>query len=79
MEINQNKLSTRLLSLDVFRGITIAVMIIVNCPGLSTAYSFLEHSDWNGYLSRSSFSLFYYDLASFFCYSIKQFKKKREI
>lgn len=39
---------TRLLSLDVFRGLTIAIMILVNSPGNRTAYSWLEHSDWNG-------------------------------
>lgn len=38
----------RLLSVDVFRGITIAGMIIVNSPGNQTAYSWLEHSAWNG-------------------------------
>lgn len=39
---------TRLLSLDVFRGITIAIMILVNSPGNRIAYAWLEHSTWNG-------------------------------
>ena len=39
---------TRLLSLDVFRGITIALMILVNSPGNQFAYAWLEHSAWNG-------------------------------
>lgn len=43
----ENKFS-RLLSLDVFRGMTIALMILVNSPGNRTAYSWLEHSSWNG-------------------------------
>jgi len=38
----------RLLSLDVFRGITIALMILVNSPGNLTPYASLEHSNWNG-------------------------------
>lgn len=38
----------RFTSLDVFRGITIALMIIVNSPGNQTAYHLLEHSIWNG-------------------------------
>jgi predicted acyltransferase len=38
----------RLLSLDVFRGITIAAMILVNSPGNQTAYAPLEHAEWNG-------------------------------
>jgi len=38
----------RLLSLDVFRGLTIAAMVLVNSPGNQTAYAPLEHSEWNG-------------------------------
>ena len=39
----------RLLSLDVFRGITIAGMILVNNPGSwSNIYSPLQHAKWNG-------------------------------
>jgi len=40
--------SKRLLSLDVFRGITIAGMILVNSPGNDTAYAPLDHAAWNG-------------------------------
>ncbi|MFY0626679.1 MAG: DUF5009 domain-containing protein [Reichenbachiella sp.] len=40
----------RLLSLDVFRGITIAAMILVNDPGdWSNVYAPLLHAHWNGY------------------------------
>lgn len=38
----------RLLSLDVFRGLTVAGAILVNSPGNGTAYAPLEHSEWNG-------------------------------
>src|ERR1700682_1097498 len=40
--------SKRLLSLDVFRGITIAGMILVNSPGNETSYWPLDHAAWNG-------------------------------
>ncbi|MCL5027471.1 MAG: DUF5009 domain-containing protein [Bacteroidetes bacterium] len=41
--------SERLLSLDVFRGITIAGMILVNNPGSwGHIYPALEHAAWNG-------------------------------
>src|SRR5258706_3389518 len=40
--------SKRLLSLDVFRGMTIAGMILVNSPGNETAYTPLDHAAWNG-------------------------------
>ncbi len=40
----------RLLSLDVFRGITIAGMLLVNDPGTWGAiYPPLEHAEWNGW------------------------------
>ncbi len=39
----------RLLSLDVFRGLTIAGMIIVNNPGGDTSYWPLEHAEWSGW------------------------------
>lgn len=39
----------RLVSLDVFRGITIAGMVLVNNPGTwSAIYPPLEHAEWNG-------------------------------
>ncbi|MBW4891747.1 DUF1624 domain-containing protein [Mucilaginibacter sp. HMF5004] len=46
MTIQSNK---RLLSLDVFRGITVAAMILVNNPGdWGHIYAPIEHSEWNG-------------------------------
>ena len=47
MTDTNNKFS-RLLSLDVFRGITVALMILVNSPGNQTAYTALNHSLWDG-------------------------------
>src|SRR6187200_3346905 len=39
----------RLVSLDVFRGITIAAMILVNNPGTwSHIYGPLKHAEWHG-------------------------------
>ena len=46
---NPIKTSSRLLSLDVLRGITIAGMILVNNPGSwGKIYTPLEHAQWNG-------------------------------
>src|SRR5260370_2844895 len=40
----------RLLALDLFRGATIAGMILVNNPGdEQTAYWPLKHANWNGW------------------------------
>jgi predicted acyltransferase len=38
----------RLMSLDVFRGLTIFLMIIVNCCGPGS-FTQLQHSEWNGW------------------------------
>jgi predicted acyltransferase len=39
----------RLVSLDIFRGLTVAFMIIVNTPGSwNYVYGPLQHSKWNG-------------------------------
>ena len=39
----------RLITLDAFRGITIALMIMVNQPGSwSYKYSQMRHAHWNG-------------------------------
>jgi predicted acyltransferase len=43
------KNSTRLISLDIFRGMTIAFMIIVNTPGSwNYVYAPLSHAKWHG-------------------------------
>src|SRR6188474_1387246 len=40
----------RLMSLDVFRGVTIASMMLVNNPGSwSHIYAPLDHAEWNGW------------------------------
>jgi predicted acyltransferase len=39
----------RLISLDVFRGLTIASMNLVNNPGSEPVYTPLEHAEWNGW------------------------------
>ncbi len=45
-----NNLKNRIQSLDIFRGLTIAFMIIVNTPGdWNIAYDLLEHAKWDGF------------------------------
>ena len=39
---------SRLLYLDVFRGLTIAGMVLVNSPGSDKVYPVLDHAPWNG-------------------------------
>src|SRR6476660_2414126 len=40
---------TRLTSLDLFRGATIAAMTLFNDPGNDHSYWPLEHAEWNGW------------------------------
>jgi predicted acyltransferase len=42
-------LTQRLISLDAFRGATMALMVLVNDPGGPVSYSPLQHSEWNGW------------------------------
>jgi len=45
-----NKMSSgRLVSLDVFRGITVAAMLLVNNPGSEPSYTQLDHAPWSGW------------------------------
>ncbi|SOD12493.1 acyltransferase family protein [Pedobacter xixiisoli] len=47
-----NPMQNRYLSLDVLRGLTVALMIVVNTPGdWSNIYAPLKHSDWHGFTS----------------------------
>ncbi len=63
----------RYLSLDVFRGITIAAMITVNTPGSwSHIYAPLEHSKWHGCTPTDlvfPFFLFVVGVSMFFSFS----------
>lgn len=44
-----NGKSERILSLDVFRGLTMALMILVNSQGTPFPYPILEHATWDGF------------------------------
>jgi len=47
---NQNSKTTRLISLDFFRGLTIAGMILVNNPGSwKYIYPPFKHAEWHGW------------------------------
>ena len=64
------KNTNRLLSLDIFRGITVAFMIIVNTPGsYDYAYAPLLHAKWHGCTPTDlvfPFFLFIVGISTFF-------------
>lgn len=57
--------SKRLNALDIFRGLTIACMILVNNPGdWTNSYKVLLHADWHGCTPTDwVFPFFYLSLA----------------
>jgi predicted acyltransferase len=73
---NQTKKTTRflegrLVSLDVFRGIAIAFMILLNNLGGDKNYPILQHADWNGLtLADIFFPFFLFILGAAIPYSL---------
>lgn len=68
----------RFLSLDVFRGLTVCFMIIVNSPG-SGSYSFapLCHTGWNGFTPADLvFPSFLFVIGSAMSFSLKKYVAK---
>ncbi|MEN6437359.1 MAG: DUF5009 domain-containing protein [Syntrophobacter sp.] len=68
----------RLLSLDAFRGLTMAVMILVNNPGTYRAvYSQLRHAPWNGWtFADTIFPAFLYIMGVSTAFSLAGRKEK---
>ena len=73
------KANGRLLSLDVFRGATVAAMILVNNPGdWAHIYRPFEHSEWNGCtLADLIFPFFLYIIGVSIVFAMQS--KKREV
>jgi len=70
--------SLRLNSLDFFRGVTVAAMILVNNPGnWNSIYAPLQHSEWNGCTPTDLiFSFFLFIIGVSMVYSMED--KKRD-
>jgi len=66
----------RVISVDIFRGLTIVLMILVNTPGTwSNVYTPLLHADWHGYTPTDlvfPFFLFIVGTSIVFAYQGKQ-------
>src|ERR1700731_4565611 len=79
-----NPPAERLVSLDVFRGATIAFMIIVNNQDEEVAYWPLKHAEWNGWTPTDlvfPFFLFIVGVALAFSFSsrLKRGASRREL
>ena len=65
--------ATRLMSLDLFRGATIALMILVNDAGNEEAsYWPLKHAAWNGWTPTDLVFPFFLFAGSFLCFQRKK-------
>lgn len=73
---NMSTLKNRYLSLDVFRGLDVALMIIVNSPGSwSTTYAPLLHAEWNGFtLTDLVFPTFLFVVGNSMSFSMKKYE-----
>lgn len=67
----------RYLALDVLRGLTIALMIIVNTPGdWSNVFSPLLHADWHGFtITDLVFPTFLFVVGNAMSFSMKKMEK----
>jgi predicted acyltransferase len=80
MSVISRKLNpNRTLALDVFRGITISGMILVNNPGGSQSYAPLEHAAWHGWTPTDLvFPSFAFILGVAVSYSLANRRAKKE-
>lgn len=74
-----NSASPRYLALDVLRGLTLALMIIVNTPGGENSYAVLEHAVWHGFtLTDLVFPSFLFVVGAAMSLSMKKFETHDE-
>jgi predicted acyltransferase len=68
--------SSRSLALDIFRGMTVCFMIIVNTPGSETlSFSQLQHSGWHGFTPTDLvFPSFLFAVGNAMSFAMKKFQ-----
>jgi len=75
--------SSRLLSLDVFRGLTILAMILVNNPGhWGSKYQYwpLDHAPWHGWTPTDLiFPFFLFIVGTSLAYSLRKYREGPQI
>ncbi|MCX2740262.1 acyltransferase family protein [Pontibacter anaerobius] len=74
------KRTERYLSLDVLRGLTVALMVIVNTPGSwSTIYAPLRHAPWHGFtVTDLVFPAFLFAVGNAMSFSMRKFDVQPE-
>ncbi|QHT67487.1 DUF1624 domain-containing protein [Rhodocytophaga rosea] len=76
-EVLPAKSAQRYLSLDVLRGMTIALMIVVNTPGnWETVYAPFRHARWHGFtITDLVFPTFLFVVGNAMSFSMRKFEK----
>ncbi|HZJ35243.1 MAG TPA: heparan-alpha-glucosaminide N-acetyltransferase domain-containing protein [Gillisia sp.] len=74
------KTQQRYLALDVLRGLTIALMILVNTPGSwATIYAPFKHSAWHGFtITDLVFPTFLFVVGNAMSFSLRKYEGKEE-
>jgi predicted acyltransferase len=74
--MTQNTASSRSLALDIFRGMTVCFMIIVNTPGSEAfTYSPLRHAAWHGFTPTDLvFPSFLFAVGNAMSFAMKKFE-----
>ncbi len=74
--IFKSKTAQRYLSLDVLRGLTIALMVVVNTPGSwSTIYGPFKHAPWHGFtITDLVFPTFLFVVGNAMSFSMRKFE-----
>jgi predicted acyltransferase len=74
------KMSVRYLSLDVLRGLTIALMVVVNNPGSwGNIYAPFEHASWHGFTPTDLvFPTFLFVVGNAMSFSMRKFENQPE-
>lgn len=71
-----NKSSSRFVSLDVLRGMTVCFMIIVNTRGSATPFAPLMHARWNGFTPTDLvFPSFLFIVGNAMTFSMKRYQE----
>lgn len=70
----------RYLSLDILRGLTIALMIVVNTPGSwETIYGPFEHSPWHGFtITDLVFPTFLFVIGNAMSFSLRKYETRSD-
>jgi predicted acyltransferase len=73
------QLTQRYLALDVFRGMDVALMIVVNSLGSQNTYSPLTHAAWDGFtLTDLVFPTFLFAVGNAMSFSLPRYEEKGE-